>query len=91
VPSSPDRPRLARAVPDFQRISGDASRHKALARRAYKAAREAEPIPSAIVDRLWLNTLRAVELAPPTAQAKMWRRHETLCVLLLDQHRWPRS
>ena len=60
----PSSPRLARA-PDFQRICGDAARHKALAHRAYKAAREAEPIPSAIVDRLWLNTLRATELAPP--------------------------
>jgi hypothetical protein len=86
--SSP--PRLARA-PDFQRICGDAARHKALARRAYKAAREAEPIPSTLIDRLWTNALLAAEIAPPAVGAKMYRRAEVLYRLLLDQHNWPRT
>jgi hypothetical protein len=50
MPSSP-RPRLAPA-PDFQRLLGDADRYKQLARAAYRAARAAEPLPPAILDRL---------------------------------------
>jgi hypothetical protein len=87
----PDKPpRLAR-VPDFRCVFGDAKHHKSLAYSAHKAARAAQPIPSAILDRLWVHALTATELVPPPVQAKMWRRHETLCMLLLDMHRWPRA
>jgi hypothetical protein len=87
MPSSP--PRLARA-PDYRRVIGDTTRHKALARAAYKAARAAEPIPSTLIDRLWTNALLAAEIAPPVVAARMFRRSETLYRLLLDQHRWKR-
>jgi hypothetical protein len=50
-----------------------------------------EPLPSALLDRLWLNTLRATELAPSTVGAKMYRRAEVLYRLLIDQHNWRRS
>jgi hypothetical protein len=80
-----------RPAPDFQRVLGDANRHKALARAAYRAARAAEPIPMAILDRLWVHALQSAEFAPPAVGAKMYRRAEVLYRLLLDQHRWPRS
>jgi hypothetical protein len=90
MPSSSDPPRL-RPAPDFKRVSGDAARHKALAHRAYKAAREAEPIPPAIIDRLWVHALQSAEIAPPAVAARMYRRSETLLRLLIDQHGWRRS
>jgi hypothetical protein len=90
MPPAAKPPRLARA-PDYRRVLGDANRHKTLAHRAYKAARQAEPLPSALLDRLWLNTLRATEIAPPTVGVKMYRRAEVLYRLLLDQHNWPRA
>jgi hypothetical protein len=89
MPSSSDPPRL-RPAPDFQRILGDAARHKALAHRAYKAARAAEPIPTAILDRLWLDALQSAAIAPPVVAARMFRRSETLLRLLVDQHNWKR-
>jgi hypothetical protein len=90
VPSSPDRPRL-RPVPDFRRVNGaDIARHKSLARNAYLAARAAQPLPVAYVDRLWAGTLAATEAAPPQVAAKMLRRSETLLRLLCDWHGWPR-
>jgi hypothetical protein len=88
MPSSP--PRLARA-PDFQRVKSDATEHKRLARLAWQAARQAQPLPIAYVDRLWAGTLAATEAAPPQVQARMYRRAETLLKLLVDWHRWPRA
>jgi hypothetical protein len=88
MPSSSDPPRL-RPAPDFQRILGDAARHKALAHRAYKAARAAEPIPTTLIDRLWVPTLQCAEIAPGNVATKMYRRSEVLYRLLLDQQRWP--
>jgi hypothetical protein len=71
-------------------VGGDANRCKALAYGAYKAAPQTEPLPSALIDRIWMNTLRATELAPPSVGAKMYRRAEVLYRLLIDQHGWPR-
>jgi hypothetical protein len=88
MPSSP--PRLARA-PDFAKVTGDAAAHKRLAYAAYQKARQAEPIPIAYVDRLWVGTLSAAEAAPPAVAAKMLRRSETLMCLLTDWSRWPRA
>jgi hypothetical protein len=88
--SSPDRPRLARGMPDFQRVTGDAARHRELARRAYKSARQTAPIPPTLIDRLWTNALLAAEIAPPVVAARMFRRSETLLRLLVDQHNWKR-
>jgi hypothetical protein len=83
-------PRLARA-PDFQRVLGDAARHKALAHRAYRAARTIEPLPAAWLDQLWVRTLQSAEIAPGPVKLRMYRRSETLFRLLNDLHRWPRS
>jgi hypothetical protein len=90
MPSSSSLPRL-RPAPDFQRVTGDAARHRAPARAAYKAARQAAPIPPTLIDRLWTNALLAAEIAPPVVAARMFRRSETLLRLLVDQHKWPRD
>jgi hypothetical protein len=71
-------------------VNGDAARHRALARAAYKAARQAAPIPPTLIDRLWTNALLAAEIAPPVVAARMFRRSETLLRLLVDQHHWKR-
>jgi hypothetical protein len=81
-------PRL-RSAPDFRRLLGDVARHKDLARNAYQAARAAGPIPTSLVDRLWVRTLQAAEIAPPPVALRMYRRSETLYRLLLDHQRWP--
>jgi hypothetical protein len=88
----PKTPRIARGTPDFRRVGGDANRCKSLAYAAYKKARQTAPIPPALIDRLWSDALAAAGLAPsPNIAATMFRRHEVLCKLLLDQHNWPRS
>jgi hypothetical protein len=90
MPSSSETPRLAR-VPDFRRVNGaDIARHKSLARNAYLAARRAQPIPTAIIDKLWVDTLSATEAVPPNVGATLFRRHEVLCKLLLDRLCWRR-
>ena len=50
------RPRVARSTPDHRRISGGLDQHKALARAAWRTAREAQPLPMALIDRLWTDT-----------------------------------
>jgi hypothetical protein len=89
MPPARDPNRLGPA-PDFQRVIGDAARHKALAHRAYKAARAAGPLPATLIDRLWTNALLAAEIAPPVVAMRMYRRSETLLRLLVDQHNWKR-
>jgi hypothetical protein len=78
-------------MPDFRRVNGaDIARHKSLARNAYLAARSAQPLPIACVDKLWAGTLAATEAAPPQVACKLYRRSETLLRLLCDWSRWPR-
>jgi hypothetical protein len=89
MPSSPKPPRPLAATPDFRRVLGDTARHKQLARAAYRAARAAEPLPSALIDRLWCRTLQCAEIAPPSVALRMYRRSETLYRLLVDHSRWP--
>jgi hypothetical protein len=49
---------LARGIADHTKIdAGAVGRHKSLAWRAWRSAREAQPIPLAIVDRLWSDTV----------------------------------
>jgi hypothetical protein len=79
-------------TPDHTRINGSLGEHKALARAAWRACREAEPLPRAWIDRLWANALEAVAVADqPVIQARMFRRSELLMKLLTDQARWPRT
>jgi hypothetical protein len=91
MPPAAKPPRIARGTPDFRRGGADANRCKALAYNAYKAARQTAPIPPALIDRLWSDALTAAALVPPNIAATMFRRHEVLCRLLLDQHNWRRS
>src|SRR5262249_4314512 len=58
---------------------------KALARRAYGRARAAGSLSSAVVDKLWADTLVAVADQPATAVAEMLRRTEHLFVLIEDR------
>jgi hypothetical protein len=87
-----DRARImSRVTPDHTRVDGTAvGRHKDMARAAWRSARECQPIPLAIVDRLWADTLSATALAEPAIAARMFRRSETLLRLLLDWQKWPR-
>jgi hypothetical protein len=82
---------MGRSTPDYRRVDGGVDQHKALAWRAWRTAREAQPIPLAIVDRLWHDTLLATAIAPPEAGARMYRRAETAFRLLVDMQRWPRG
>jgi hypothetical protein len=91
VPSAPKPPRIARGMPDFANVRGGLAQLKSHAHRAYRDCRAAEPLPTSLIDRLWVDTLRATELAPPSASGKMYRRVEVLYRLLLDQHNWPRA
>jgi hypothetical protein len=86
------RPRAIGRAPDHTKVEvGAVGRHKSLAWRAWRTAREAQPLPLALLDRLWADTLAATALAPPMTAARMFRRSETLMRLLLDQQRWPRE
>jgi hypothetical protein len=84
---------MARSVPDHAKVNGDAvDRHKGLARQAWRSAREHQPLPLALVDKIWVDCLSAVAVAPePAIQSRMLRRVETLFRLLNDQARWPRG
>jgi hypothetical protein len=86
------RPRVGRFL-DHRRVDGGAiGKHKSLAHAAWKAARAAEALPVAWIDKLWAGTLAAVAIAEqPAIQAKMLRRSEVLMRLLIDQAAWPRS
>jgi hypothetical protein len=89
MPPARDPPRL-RPAPDYRRVNGDRNHHKSLAYAAYKAARQTQPLPLALIDRIWLSTLAATEAAPPQVACKLYRRSETLLRLLCDWSRWPR-
>jgi hypothetical protein len=82
---------LARSTPDHRRADGSVDQHKNLARAAWRTARQAQPIPLALVDRLWHDTLLATSIAAPPVAARMFRRSETAFRLLLDMQRWPRG
>jgi hypothetical protein len=81
-------PKIARQVPDHRQVSGAVNHHKALAWRAWRSARALQPIPLALVDRLWTNALTAAAAAPPAVAAVMYRRTETMLRLMVDQSRW---
>jgi hypothetical protein len=81
---------LARSTPDHGRADDSVDQHKTLAWRAWRSARAAQPIPLAIVDRLWADTLSATAIAEAPIAARMFRRSETLYRLLLDWQRWPK-
>jgi hypothetical protein len=78
-----------RPAPDFRRVLGDVAKHKMLARRAYLDAKAAAPLPSSMIDALWVRTLQASEIAPGAVRLRMFRRTETLLRLLVDHSRWP--
>jgi hypothetical protein len=63
---------------------------KASARRAYDRARGAGGLAPVVVDRLWADTLTAVDGQPAITAAEMFRRSEHLFVLLADRGAWPR-
>jgi hypothetical protein len=83
------KPRVsaARSVPDDRRISGRLDQHNAV----WRSGREAQPIPVALPDRLWVDALSAASIASAPVAVRMFRRSDTLYRLLLDQQRWPRS
>ena len=60
------------------------------ARRAYGHARKAGGLATAIADRLWSETLMAVEGKRTETRAEMFSRTATLFALLADRQTWPR-
>jgi hypothetical protein len=62
-------------------------RAKALARRAYDRARAARSLSSVVVDRLWSDTLLAVEHQPAATATEMLVRTQHLFVLIEDRAR----
>jgi hypothetical protein len=63
---------------------------KASARRAYDRARSAGGLAPVLVDRLWADTLVAVDGQPGETAVQMYRRTEHLFVLVADRATWPR-
>jgi hypothetical protein len=63
---------------------------RAAARRAYGHARDAGGLATAIADRLWSETLMAVEDKRTETRAEMFSRTATLFALLVDRQTWPR-
>jgi hypothetical protein len=82
---------MLKPAPDFRRMLGDVARHKALARNAYKHARAVETIPASLLDRLWIRTLQATDVAPAAVALRMFRRSETMMRLMTDHAQWPTS
>jgi hypothetical protein len=62
---------------------------KALARTACDRAR-AGSLSSVVVDRLWSDTLVAVDGQPAATATEMLVRAQHLFVLIEDRARWPR-
>ncbi len=62
---------------------------RALARRAYGRARGAGRLSSVVVDKLWADTLLAVDGQPSVTATEMLRRTEHLFVLIEDRASWP--
>jgi hypothetical protein len=55
---------------------------------AWKSARRGSPLPSAILDRLWCETLTASKSAPPAVGAVFFYRSEVLFRLIADRVHW---
>jgi hypothetical protein len=67
-----------------------AAEAKRLATAAYSRARTAGSLSSVVVDRLWSDTLLAVEHPPAATATEMLVRAQHLFVLIEDRGRWPR-
>jgi hypothetical protein len=78
-------------VPAHDRVPADPSVEvKERARAAWIDAKSnaANLVPPAVADRLWINGLAAVEVAPARVRVVMLHRLETTFRLLVDQGRW---
>jgi hypothetical protein len=69
---------IARSVPDYAR-EADVADVKRRARAAWLAAKAAAAniLPPTIADRLWVNGLQAIEVAPHAVQLVMLHRLES--------------
>jgi hypothetical protein len=76
------------AVPTNPSPDAELAAVKARARKAYLDARRTGAAPPAVCDRLHVDTLLALDGAPPRAQVVMAYRTELLFALLIDRLRW---
>ncbi len=67
-----------------------ATEARVAARRAYGRAQGSGGLAPVVIDRLWADTLTAVDGQPAATAAEMLRRTEHLFVLLEDRAHWPR-
>jgi hypothetical protein len=74
----------------MRRPRDPADQARAAARRAYGHAREAGGLATAIADRLWSETLMAVDGKRTETRTEMFSRTATLFALLADRQTWPR-
>jgi hypothetical protein len=78
----------ARAALAFSPSGRDVSTAKRSARAAYTEARNAGALSPAIVDKLWADTLLAVEGEPASVASEMYTRSQHLFILLCDRGTW---
>jgi len=64
---------------------------KLLARGAYDRAKASGGLAAVLLDRLWSDTLIAIERQPAATATEILRRTEQLFVLIEDRTRWPRG
>jgi hypothetical protein len=76
------------AVPTNPDPDTELSAVKARARAAYQAAKKRGAAPAGLLDRWHVDTLLALDGAPPRAQVVMAYRTELLFQLLIDRQRW---
>ena len=63
---------------------------KAQCRAAYGRCKGAGGLATAIADKLWADTLLAVEGQRPGTKAEMYARTASLFMLLAERQAWPR-
>jgi hypothetical protein len=82
-------PNVARKLPDYDKLpTRDYAILKQRARSAWQEARSRSVLSGALIDRLWSETLIAVQQAPLHVRPVLAYRSEVLFKLLVDRARW---
>jgi hypothetical protein len=82
-------PKIARRLPAHDKLpTRDYAILKARARKAWQEARSRSVLSGALIDKLWSETLIAVQQAPLHVRPILAYRSEVLFRLLVDRARW---
>jgi len=73
-----------------RRTSGQTAEAKAQCRAAYDRAKHAGGLATALADKLWADTLRAVQGQRPGMKSEMYARTTSLFLLLAERETWPK-